>query len=410
MKLIDIDKDALSMSRFMRTQYSHMPENVILTLMPKFLSKKQDEDNRFVALAKIIVSAFFSFGVFRNTIKGQSYKYRYHIYVNTIICWICVAIILSITILLYNDSISYAFLAFAASCLMTYGAFQMLSIEYKNLSFLLFVKDSTGLWSESRIEDIVIMSRKWYLDFLSPIRIMVRHLKFLCSIYNCKREVESSNLDVYKYIDNSIKSSENIYAFFNGKLYKVISSTKHEIINGITIHKASPNNINIVAWTILTALDMDTEDLEWIKKACADELSMYSWNKSIIASVDGKPVGAIISYPGDDYDALRQYTWRRFWKDIDSEAIRKTEVEAYPGEYYLNSMVIHPEYRGMSIGKSLIEAAIEQGKSLGYTRFALLVDCNKPRLKAYYESMGFKENGEMTFFGHRYKRMVKDEN
>lgn len=405
---IDKDKEAFSMSRFMRTQYSHIPEDVVITLMPKFLVKKQDYNNRFVTWIKIILSAFFSFGVFRDTLKEQSYKNRYKILVSIILLWVFVAIILSITIFLYSGSINYAFLAFAASCLMTYGAFQMLSIEYKRLSFLLFVKDSTGLWEESRIEDIVAIRRKCYLDFLLPIRIMLRHLKFLNSLYNCKREVESSNLDVYKYIYSNFKSAENIYAIFNGKLYKVNSYTKHEI-NGITVHKASPKDIETVAWTVLTALDMDTQDLEWVKESCADELTMYSWNKSIVALVDGKPVGAIISYPGDDYDALRQYTWKRLWNDIDSETIRKTEIEAYPGEYYLDSMAIQPEYRGLSIGKSLIESAIEKGRSLGYKKFTLLVDCNKPRLKAYYESMGFQENGEMTFFGHRYKRMMKNE-
>lgn len=134
---------------------------------------------------------------------------------------------------------------------------------------------------------------------------------------------------------------------------------------------------------------------------------MYSWNKSIIAYVEGKPIGVIISYPGDSYDSLRKYIWPRLWGDIDKETIEKTDVEAYPGEYYLDSMAILPEYRGYSIGKSLIEAAIEQGRSLGYDKFTLLVDCNKPKLKAYYESIGFNEIGEMIFFGHRYKRMVK---
>lgn len=167
--------------------------------------------------------------------------------------------------------------------------------------------------------------------------------------------------------------------------------------------------LEIVAWTVLTALDMDAEDLEWVKQSCSDELSMYSWNKSIIAYVKGKPVGAIISYPGDSYDSLRKYTWPKLWSDIDKDTIQATEVEAFPGEYYLDSMAILPEYRGYGIGKSLIEAAIEQGKSLGYNTFTLLVDCNKPKLKAYYENIGFKEIGEMTFFGHRYKRMMKHE-
>lgn len=177
----------------------------------------------------------------------------------------------------------------------------------------------------------------------------------------------------------------------------------------LDICNAKLYNLDTVAWTVLTALDMDAQDLDWVKESCADELSMYSWNKSIVAYVDGKPMGAIISYPGDDYDSLRQYTWPKLWQDIDSKTLEQTEVEAYPGEYYLDSMAILPEYRGYNIGKSLIEAAIGQGKSLGYKKFTLLVDCNKPRLKAYYENIGFKENGEMSFFGHRYKRMMKHE-
>ncbi len=406
MNQIDKDKDALSMSRFMRTQYSHILENVVITLMPKYLLKKQDDERRFVTWIKIIVSAFFSFGVFRDAIKEQSYKFRYKVYVNTIVFWLFIAFILSLTILICSGSIGYGLLAFLSSCLMTYGTFQMLGIEYKSLSFLWFVKDSTGLWEESRIEDVIVIHRKWYLDFLLPIRILVKHLKFLNSLYNCKQKVESSNLDVSKYIDNNIKSSENIYAIFNGKLFKVVSTTNQRA-NGITIHKASPKDIETVAWTVLTALDMEAGDLDWVKESCSDEMSMYSWNKSIVACVDGKPVGAIISYTGDDYDALRHYTWKNLWDDIDAETIRATEVEAYPGEYYLDSMAIKPEYRGYGIGRKLIEAAINHGRELGYRKFTLLVDVAKPRLKDYYESMGFKEVGNMMFFGHRYYRMIK---
>ena len=184
---------------------------------------------------------------------------------------------------------------------------------------------------------------------------------------------------------------------------------RNEGEKSIYIRKANPTDADVttVAWTVLTALDIDTEDLGWIKQTCSDELSMYSWSKSIVAYVDDKPVGAIVSYPGDNYESLRKYTWPKLWGDKCKESIDTTEAEALPGEYYLDSLAILPEYRGCSIGKILIAAAIEQGKSLGYKKFTLLVECTKPKLKAYYESIGFAEIGEMTFFGHRYKRMMK---
>ena len=70
--------------------------------------------------------------------------------------------------------------------------------------------------------------------------------------------------------------------------------------DNIIIRKARKEDSEYVAKTVLTALDMDTSDLEWVRTSCSDPESMYSWNKSLIAEADGKPVGCIISYSGDD--------------------------------------------------------------------------------------------------------------
>ncbi|MDE5839850.1 MAG: GNAT family N-acetyltransferase [Muribaculaceae bacterium] len=174
----------------------------------------------------------------------------------------------------------------------------------------------------------------------------------------------------------------------------------------IIIRQARKEDSEYVAKTVLTALDMDTSDLEWVMDSCSDPKSMYSWNKSLIAEADGKPVGCIISYSGDDYQDLRQYTWQRLWKGVDPESIRQTAIEAYPGEYYLDSLSVEPEFRGKGLGKSLMNAAMNQGRALGYDRFALLVAREKPRLKAYYAAVGFEEAEEVNFFGHKYRRMV----
>ena len=173
------------------------------------------------------------------------------------------------------------------------------------------------------------------------------------------------------------------------------------------IRKAKESDVEYVARTVLNALDMDTSDLDWVKASCADPDSMYSWNKSLIAEEDGKPIGCIISYRGDDYLTIREYTWSRLWQGVDPEVIRKSAIEAYPGEYYLDSLAVEPEYRGHGLGKSLMKAAMDYGASLGYKRFALLVATEKPRLKEYYASLGFKDAGRVNFFGHKYHRMLK---
>ncbi len=173
----------------------------------------------------------------------------------------------------------------------------------------------------------------------------------------------------------------------------------------VLTRKAFDQDVEIVAWTVLTALDMEADELDWVKASCADEQSMYSWKNSIVACDGDEVIGCIICYEGDRYDYLRQYTWGNLWSDIDKEFIKNTPAEAYPGEYYLDSMAIKPEYRGRGIGKQLIEAAINKGRELGYKKFSLLVDVDKPRLKAYYKTIGFSESGKMMFFGHLYNRM-----
>lgn len=176
----------------------------------------------------------------------------------------------------------------------------------------------------------------------------------------------------------------------------------------MTIRKATEKDVEYVAKTVLTALDMDISDLEWVKASCADPKSMYSWNKALIAEQDSLPIGCIISYRGDDYLPIREYTWSRLWEGVDPEVIRKSAIETYPGEYYLDSLSVEPKYRGHGLGKDLMQAAMDHGISLGYRRFALLVAVEKPRLKDYYASFGFKNVGEVNFFGHQYHRMVKD--
>lgn len=175
----------------------------------------------------------------------------------------------------------------------------------------------------------------------------------------------------------------------------------------MTIRKAKETDTEFVAKTVLTALDMDTSDLDWVRQSCADPKSMYSCNKALIAEEDGKPIGCIISYRGDDYLPIREYTWSRLWNGVDPDIIRKSAIETYPGEYYLDSLAIEPQYRGNGLGKELMCAAMKYGESLGYRKFALLVAVEKPRLKHYYASIGFKDAGEVNFFGHQYYRMVK---
>lgn len=173
------------------------------------------------------------------------------------------------------------------------------------------------------------------------------------------------------------------------------------------IRKAMKEDAAFVAWTVLTALDMDASDLGKATDVCSDDFGLYSWKNALIAVENGKPIGCIISYPGDKYLQFREYTWPKLWTDIDPDLMNNTSHETEPGEYYLDSMAIIPEYRGKSIGKKLMISAIEHGMNLDYDRFALIVDVNKPHLHEYYTQLGFNDVGPIRFFTHLFTKMTK---
>lgn len=90
--------------------------------------------------------------------------------------------------------------------------------------------------------------------------------------------------------------------------------------------------------------------------------------------------------------------------------------ECLPGEFYLDSLAVLPEFRRMTfeyagstdrIGHLLMLDGIEEGRRKGLHRISLIVDKAKPRLNSYYSALGFRPDGEVLFFGHLYNRMVK---
>lgn len=175
----------------------------------------------------------------------------------------------------------------------------------------------------------------------------------------------------------------------------------------IEIREGTLEDTPIVAWTVLTALDLPTDDINRFIDICSDPNSMYSWTNSFIAFVEGRAIGCLIAYDGSRYQQLKAYTWEKLWNDFDKQYLEDMEPETHEGEFYLDSMAIKPEYRGINIGNLLIDFAIGKAVNLNIPISTLLVDCNKPRLETYYKTMGFVENGHMIFFDHEYIRMKK---
>ena len=162
----------------------------------------------------------------------------------------------------------------------------------------------------------------------------------------------------------------------------------------------------MLAWPvdeILESNGLTHEQLhESITMVSASEETIYSFENTLVAEVDGKVVGAMCAYDGADYQRLKQPVVDIIGKDSMFAHLKETEA----GEFYLDSVGVHEEYRGRGIASRLFAAQIERARTLGHKVAGLIVDEDKPQAEALYARLGFIHLDKKDFFGHQMKHMV----
>lgn len=142
---------------------------------------------------------------------------------------------------------------------------------------------------------------------------------------------------------------------------------------------------------------------ESITLAAASEETIYSYENTFVAEIDGKVVGAMCAYDGADYQRLKQPIVNALGPDCGFAQLNETEE----GEFYLDSVGVLTKYRRKGIASRLFEAQCERAASLGHKVAGLIVDIDKPQAEALYTRLGFIYLDDKDFFGHAMKHMVK---
>lgn len=178
--------------------------------------------------------------------------------------------------------------------------------------------------------------------------------------------------------------------------------------NAISFRRATIDDIIFISRGFHMAMLYDDASNDQIKTfaqyICKREDVLYSWKNTIIAEIDGIAVGMLTAYDGRDYRDMRHCTMQLAKQHLGVE-FPGMEDEAVPGEYYLDSLAVMPEFRGRGIGRALLEKGIAQGKQLGLA-ITLAVDPVNDRAKSLYTSLGFKPCGTLFIFGHDYEKML----
>ncbi|MBQ6868919.1 MAG: GNAT family N-acetyltransferase [Alistipes sp.] len=165
------------------------------------------------------------------------------------------------------------------------------------------------------------------------------------------------------------------------------------------------------AATIARAVAMAIGDKEALRAYCGEDYmavltqiaatkgTQYSWQYALVAEVDGTAAGAVVGYDGGDLQPLREGTFaivRQLTGRVPNIA---NETEG--GEYYLDSVGVLPEFRGLNVGRTLVREFCNKVFATQHNCVGLIVDSNNPQAEKLYSSLGFERVGTRLFFGHR---------
>ncbi len=141
------------------------------------------------------------------------------------------------------------------------------------------------------------------------------------------------------------------------------------------------------------------EALAFLEYFVSKENNQYSYENIFVAEVEGNVVGAINVYDGGRLDELRQPVLEHLERHYSNKITVEDETEA--GEWYLDTLGVNPEYRGMGIGGKLIHHVIQHFRDSKNSKLGLLVDEDNPRAFQLYTKLGFAQQKSKTLVGKR---------
>ena len=183
---------------------------------------------------------------------------------------------------------------------------------------------------------------------------------------------------------------------------------------GLRIRDAAPSDAEFLAKCIMAGMhfyDFETEipaQDDIYRSLIESERStdmLYTYKNTRIAEIGGSPAASLLSYPGEIYKNVRDRTFRKLWPEYFIEH-SGDDQETGPGEYYLDSLAVLPQYRNHGIGRAMLGDGILKGIALGYNRITLVADSEMPHLIRLYESVGFLPAGRCHAFGVEFQKMV----
>lgn len=134
-----------------------------------------------------------------------------------------------------------------------------------------------------------------------------------------------------------------------------------------------------------------------------------------VAEVDGVVGAVAVSYSGKVLKAANKPTFallRHYHNGsrfvIQNNVLPLLQVkEAEEDEYYLDSLAVHPKFRGRGLGTALLNHVQKKAKKNGYKKTSLLVEHGNMGAYRLYRKIGYKAAGEVRMKHMLFTKLIK---
>jgi len=155
----------------------------------------------------------------------------------------------------------------------------------------------------------------------------------------------------------------------------------------------------------LSGYDDPARSDEILEKFFKSETNRLSYKNVYVYKRDEQIIAAMCAYFGGDAWQLDREISQHL-KALGKDA--QIEKECFDDEFYIDSIAVDEKFRGQGFAKELIMHSFARAKELGHKKVSLIVDINKPKVRKFYESLGFKFNTKKIINLHEYDHMIKE--
>lgn len=186
----------------------------------------------------------------------------------------------------------------------------------------------------------------------------------------------------------------------------------------VYIRNANLEDANQVASLIYDAIGEIANRLtgETIKHKIIDQLEFlfcqkdnrHSYLNTYVAVQEENPnvvLGILVLYSGEDGLAMDLSLQK--WLQNKNTKLIQIDQEAHYDEFYVDTICVHDNYRGLGIGTKLLHFAEEVARQNGFTKLALNVETEKVNARRLYERIGYVVVEPWTIIGEPFHHMVK---